>query len=980
MIFLKRIKAKGFKSFAHETIIDFDAGMTAIIGPNGSGKSNVVDAIKWTIGEQSIKQLRGHDKNNLIFAGTDTLPPAEEAYVEITFVNNDNFFDIDEKEIKVKRFSRPKDDESLYFINDKPAKLREIQELFLDSGLTKGNLGIISQGTVSAFSDAKPDDRKQIFHEAAGIGKYDKKKKESLSNLSKANENLQTIKIELDLIDKERKMLLKAQEKAEEYKQKSATLKSLELYICSKRHKWLSNEIDSYKEKNNEVQKELDNIKAQRSLKNELLNSYDNQINNFDLQINEFSISDNNLKTEFDELNAKYNTIQAKINNDLNSDNIEKKIKAIKEILNIRKNDLENNRQQYNEYTSKQNKLEEEAQSFMIKYNDLKDKINWIDKEIYSLSRNEENLKLQKERSQDKTVEKLLSNKSALPGLINTVGNLIEVKEEYSKAIYTALGSAVKNFVTIDEKASKDIIEFLKNNKNGYATFLPLNKILSRDIDKSLLDAIVHMKGFVGVASNLIKIDKEYSIVASHLLGNVIIADNINNAANIATALKQKIKVVTLDGDVKNPGGSITGGYKQAIGHINFDHEIKKIQESINEYRTKLEKLNVQKTEFDSNYSKYQNDKNFYKTQIDILSQKYGEIQDEINKNNNELKSLDDIGSAPTNNTNIQDDLYKIQNRISEISSIRTKIVNDKNHLESEKNNIIHLKSECNNELSDINSFINKYEDDIAMFIRELSKYESEFKNIQENIIQTYNIDLLSSNENYNNPLPELSDNQINNEIAILKNELKKLGYVDDSYLEKLEEIEQKFAQIETQYNQAYEAVEKINLSIDELDKKAKKDFKDTIKKINDFLPEIFKKFFGGGECKIELTDPSNILESGVEISIQPPGKNIINLTLLSGGEKTLVSLTILFSILKVSHFPLIILDEAEAALDEGNVHLFASMIKEFSSNNQFIIITHRPGTMAISDVLLGATMENRGITKIFKTSYAEVNKDCKDE
>lgn len=975
MIFLKNFYAEGFKSFARPINLNFSNTMIGIVGPNGSGKSNIVDALKWAMGEQSIKTLRGKEKTNLIFAGSNDMDEADFALVELTFDNSKRILNYQTDEVKIGRKLIRKTGESLFTINDEPARLKDIQDLFLDTGLTKGSLGIISQGTVNWFAEAKPEDRRHMFEEAAGIGRYTKQKNETLDLLEKAAYNLERLDQYEANLKREIRDLSKQAEKAVQYKQKSQELKNLDVTISVQDYLSykdetieLSKSISNYK---NDIEKLKIEIEENRSLRDKNNQEYlekDNEIKNL-TQIKD------NLNIKLNDLNYKKIAYINNLENNINSQNIEERKKSYlsliasdeEEIASLEKqinqnktklNELETN---YNLSLSQKTKLNDEYNNLNADYNHKKVIFDRIE-ELYKNSNNVE-----------RGVQTLLNSKSSIPGIHSTVSNVLQVPERYEIAIQTALGKSINNLIVDSTDTAKNAINFLKKNNGGRATFLPMDTIKPKHIKEDSLTIMSKLDGFIDVASNLVSYDSIYDNIIKSLLGNVAISDSIDSAAHIGKMVNNNYKVISLEGDVVYAGGALSGGQQQKTTASTFNIE-EKLNKAKNEYEYAKKLFIDKKIEFENinnDITKLNIEIQNIKGTITICENKLVETNSRLSRNKTGYDSIVDANNKDKLKIEInqfEKDLIQVNEELINISQRINTLQNLKEHsyeiycqynLNFERNQEEYIK---------LNEKFNKKNN-------KLNNFQNEIKSIEEKITNLYEMTMEFAITEYNKPL-DITINEAKMIISKLRSEIDALGNINFEAVERLDEKESELKSIEEEHNLARESVINLKNIIEDLDKRAKTDFINVINKVNDIIPQIFTSLFGGGDCCIKYTDPTNVLESGIEVIVHPLGKKVSNLVLLSGGEKTLVALTVLFALLKSSSFPLVVLDEAEAALDQANVNTFAKLIQEFSDSTQFLVITHRTGTMKMCDVLYGTTMQIKGVTKVIKTNLDDIKKN----
>lgn len=977
MIFLRKFIANGFKSFAKNVEIDFPSSMVGVVGPNGSGKSNIVDAIKWVLGERSSKTLRGKTGEDVIFHGSQGHDASKYAEVTLIFENKSNVLHYDDKTIKITRRLTRGSGNNEYFINEQPCRLKDIQEIFLDTGLSKGSLGIISQGTVQWFVDAKPEERRTIFEEAAGIGLYIKKRDESNSQLERTNQNLDQVTIVVNELSTDIRKLERQAEKAKIYAEKRKELMNLDLTILVKDIQYFQNKLTKIIEELENSKKELDVFQPDIKQITHSLEFSKQKVNEADQIIETLTTEISELIDEINKHEMKKFSLQSKLTEDLSSDNLQKKLDAYSQLIDSSKSEIENAQNALSKFKDEIETYEDVNKNVTQKKNDLTDKISKHSiklAEIKAQVRSIQNSIANRDYL-DIGVRTIVENASSINGVIGQVKDFFNVKQEYEKAIYTVLGKSISNIIVEDIDAAQKAINFLKQNQSGKATFLPLETIKPRSIKPEHIDVLKTLDGFVGIASDLISCEPKYSNVYHFLLGNIILANDFVSANNLSKYTYQLYRVVTLDGDLINVGGAVTGGYSASNGQqgINLEKQLEKLSiefkqtdDELTNYRIELDKVS---SEFNEINTKLNEKK--------IISSKYEEI---VSSNQKQLFNFEtDYEQLLSKHKVEKKQTVHSEQTLSELISKLT-LKKDKINEElivSRQSKTLHKTKvdDLEARLNELRFQVDKHRDIIATHETEKVRCESFLNNARDKISTNYKMTVEYAFKHYQNELP-MSDAQAREIINKLQSEIDKLGSINMEAINELEEKQKRFIDLEKQQKELQEAKDNILKVIGELDVKAKDDFASVIKSVNDTLPSVFKYLFGGGSCQIEYTNPEEILTSGIDVIANPPGKNFVHLGLLSGGEKTLVALSILFSILKNKNFPLIILDEAESALDPANVERFGNIIRENSKNTQFITVTHRPGTMERCEILYGATMQTKGVTSLFKVSLTNAKEE----
>ena len=1174
-MYLKRLELKGFKSFPNKTDIIFKEGVTAIVGPNGSGKSNVSDAVRWVLGEQSIKSLRGEKLEDVIFAGADKQKPMNFCEVALTIDNSDNKLNVDYSEVTIKRRAY-RNGESQFYLNNKSCRLKDIKEILLDTGIGKDGYSIIEQGKVDEILSNNPVNRRKVFDEACGISKYRYKKNESERNLKNTKENLARINDIYVEIENQIKPLYNQQVKARKYLDLSEQLKKIEVnnYIreiqkienqlkeINSQYEALIKELDNidkskidFEESSKEINTQIEEVDKSIEKASEYINSIKSVIDKKDYEINLLNQSRENsskkIQRNIEELekinksskenkenlgklykekenNEKnINELKSQLNifiekNEINKNKIEtlnEKIETLKddiiELLN-EKQDVSNklttlnankdNIDQRNESIESEIKeindkvkekevlledLKEKINNKKEKLNDFKEKINNYYERLNILKEENHNLsnKIQnnnyslKEYTSklnvyidmenhyegfNRGVKEVLKNKN-LKGIYGALGQVVTVEGKYEKAIEAALGAYMQNIITADENSAKAAINYLKHNKIGRVTFLPINIIKSKKINN-----IQSKTPFIGIASDLISYDEKYRDILENILGRTIVIDNIDQGIKFARETGHKYKVVTLDGDILNPGGSLTGGSLKTSGNIlsrkrlinefnekinntkaenialeekvlSIEKELVDCKENIKQYEEEVKVLDKKLIFNNSSYSRYEEEVNSLKSSMKKLETEKENLGSNLNYTmekksilENQIKDIDN-NHAENKETieNLNKELNKeneiYENEKSKFDSINLQLTKDKEILKSQNADIERIKAYLN-ELSNKISLIDKENKDEESEIKEIDEkiiienrekenlktqlndnnknlenkkiarenlkqkldennvklkdIDKQFMELKESIFKVESrIEKLESNKEANNfklfedynltylQAIELRDDkiEINKKILdTLKKDIKSLGNVNVDSIEEYKEIKERYDFYSEQKEDLQKSIDAIEEIIKDLEEHMKIQFKEEFAKINENFKYVYNRLFGGGEGNLTILDQANILESDIEITAKPPGKKMKNLSLLSGGEKALTAISILFAILLAKPTPFCILDEIEAPLDDSNIARFGTFLKELTSKTQFIAVTHRRGTMEAADYIYGVTMEQRAISKVIALSLNE--------
>ena len=975
-MYLKSIKIDGFKSFADKTIFELKEGMTAIVGPNGSGKSNIVDAIKWVLGEQSVKELRGsNNMSDVIFSGTEKRSPLNKASVTLTFDNSDHYLNSEFKELEVKR-TVYKSGENEYLINGSKVRLKDITNMFIDSGGGLDAFNIISQGSVTNIVNSKPLERRSIFESAAGVLKYKKRKEEALRKLDKTKENLLRVNLIIDELKTTVEPLKEQSELAKKYVSIEEELKGLEIALASKDITDINNKYKLLKSKNEEIfdslemfnnnlnNTEIEEIKT-KSLK------IDEEINNLNRQILELTEEISKLEAE-----KNINLERSKFKGDISES--EKLIIDLKsEELNVKKDieviesTIKNNQDSLNKYTKEYNDLQNEFKSLEIKKSSLNQELIKCNKELGILENRKDIVEMNIESNErvPYAVKNILNN-PRLTGIHGVVNSLIEVKDEYLLATDTILSSS-GNFLVVDnEKCAKNAINYLKDNKLGRATFLPLNIIKSKYIDNLTFDRLNQINGFIGIMSDLINYDNLYTNIITNLMGNVIVVKDIDSMNLISKILEYKYRVVALDGSIVHAGGSISGGVNTKKNMFSKT-ELINIKNNIDIVKDKIDKLN-------KNILDIENDYNILKDQINKISTTIIEVKNTItidiknkdnyqNKLNNIISEINGINDISNNNLD-----KVIEKLLEELSHLRKKLELkeiDLNNKKDEKDNLNNRLKELEGELSKQNNEYRLLQAEYSKNEVEIGKMDVKLDNLLLLLNEEYNITYEYALNNYELSIEE---SLARNKVSTLRREMKSLGNVNLGSIKEYERLNTRYEFLTNQKNDLEVSMSSLLDIISEMDEIMITKFKESFNKISVEFTNVFKTIFRGGTGKLELTNPDDYLNTGIDIIAVPPGKKLNNTQALSGGEKSLTAICLLFAILNVSTVPFIILDEVEAALDEVNVDMFGEYLSTKKKDSQFILITHKKRMMEYADTLYGITMQELGVSKIVGVKLEE--------
>lgn len=1174
-MFLKQLDIIGFKSFADRVSIDFIPGVTAVVGPNGSGKSNILEAVRWVLGEQSAKSLRGGKMEDVIFNGSDSRKPLNYAGVTLTLNNENKVLPIDYSEVNVTRRVY-RTGESEYFINKQQCRLKDIIELFMDSGLGREAFSIISQGKIDEILNNKAEDRRTIFEEAAGVLKYKTRKKkseikldETAENLNRVNDILHELESQLEPLKRqasiakdylEKKKELKANEVAltvyeierlherwEKLKKEFATHQQQELNLVSqmktneakleeKRNRMhaLDESIDHLQKALLTVSEELEQIEGRKKVlkerrKNSLLNKEQLQTNlkeaneklqkfEADLQTyekmtsqqeNDIHLLQKQLQKKKEQLSI-FNEDTEEMIESLKSDYIERLneqataknekqlIEKQLEQLAIRKKKLDHDNEKYlkerthikerkrqiaSSIDDIQTKLANELQSFHQlehRLEKLKNNYEKKEKKLYKAYQYLQQAKSRKETLQEMEAdysgffqgvrEVLKARTNNLTGIEGAVAELIQVPKEYQTAIETTVGNAMQHIVVKTEANAREAIKYLKTNRYGRATFLPLNIIRKRTIPNVQRQILQNNDAFVSIAADLVQYNRKYENIIYYLLGNVVIAKDLPGANQIANLLQYRYRIVTLEGDIVNPGGSMTGGAQKQkrSSLLSRKNELKELKNQLVvmekettalEEKVKALKKEIANAEKELENIRAQGEKYRFKEQEQKAAFREAEIEE---KNLNDRLKIYDLEKSEFDSEKMRltkrtqeisltleqtlDQLEKLDQKIAqlneqkhsektskekliaEISECKEKLAVKKEQLLANKKQLERLQAEKTDILARIDSLeedqrwlqnemnsndfgeneldksakkkLQEKNDTISLIslrrekrlsmqqqiedeevtISELKRQHQQIVNVLKDeevklnrldveletrlnqLSEKYTLSFEAAKKDY--PLQHTPE-ETKKEVHLIKKAIEELGTVNIGAIEEYERISERHRFLTVQKNDLVEAKETLYEIIREMDEEMVKRFGQTFHAIQQEFETVFQALFGGGRAELQLTDPDDLLHTGIEIVAQPPGKKLQNLALLSGGERALTAIALLFSILRVRPVPFCILDEVEAALDEANVYRFSQYLKQFSAETQFIVITHRKGTMEGADALYGVTMQESGVSKL---------------
>lgn len=977
-MYLKEIKISGFKSFADKTNITLDDKITCIVGPNGSGKSNIIDAVKWVLGEQSVKSLRGtNNMSDVIFAGSKSRSPLNLASVSLVFDNSDSYLKVPYTEISVTR-KVFRSGENEYYLNNEKCRLKDIYDLFLDSGMGKYAFNIISQGEVSKIISDSPLERRTIFEEAAGVLKYKRRKEEALKKLDKTNENLTRVKDIIKELEEQIEPLKIQSEKANKYLKIKENLEQIEIAL-------IANDLEKLNVLYHEQTKQIEDLTNEIIEKTTSITNDDIELENKKQELEKINENLTSLQQnlllltkEEEKLNGEKNIIKERSKYDAEDVKVHENITNLKEqklslnnkLLSIKtdltildnkiKDNIKESSNKNNEYVSLNNTKEE-----------IKNKISSLEN---SISQTEYKIKYLNDYIENSSfpmsVKRLLNNPK-LKGIHNTISKLIDVEEKYALSLEVALGGA-KDYVVVDNpNIAKACINYLKENNLGRVTFFPLDVIKPRFIDNETLNELKTKEGFINVLANLVSYDEMYKNIVFNQLGNVLVINNIDNANIISKVINNKYKIVTLDGEIINVGGSITGGTIKKKSIISEKYELENLltkkelgEKEILSLKEKQEIILKNIKEKETTLYEIGKEKVLLTEEYNAKHENYNNFKDTLDRVTLELNNLEDLedNSIKSEEEKILEKYYEV---LKEKELVNKKLL----LLTDDKEKVSSLIEEYQAKYRLNNSNIRNLEEKKKTLEIDSSKMSVKMDNLLTILSETYQMTFEKAKANY--VLEEDIDVARKN-VNIYKKELKEIGIVNLGAIEEYERVSKRYDFLTKQNNDLEEAITTLLKIINELDNVMEKEFIKTFKEIEIEFNNVFKELFGGGYAKLKLTDESNILETGVNIEVSPPGKKITSISLLSGGEKTLTAISLLFAVLNIKKIPFCLFDEVEAALDEANVDRVGAYFSKYIGKTQLIIITHKKKTMEYANTLYGITMQESGVSKLVSVKLVD--------
>lgn len=979
-MYLKELRAYGFKSFADKTVIEFGKNINGIVGPNGSGKSNIVDAVRWVLGEQSMKSLRGDSSLDVIFSGSESRKALNSASVTLVFNNEDRTLPLDFNEVSIKRMAF-RTGENEYYINNEKVRLKDITDLLSESGTAKESFNIISQGKIDEILSHKPEDRRIIFEEAAGVLKYKRRKEEALRKLDKTNQNLNRVNDIISELSTTIEPLKEASAKAKKYIDIKDRLSNVEIAVMAKSISDLNFEYQEGKKKIEELENEISSACLNSSTYDVDILKYKNQLKNIRESINTKQLSLIELSKKEEKISSdikllqernKYREDTVRIGNNIIT--LKEELLSIKDNLNNLNNDVDVINKKIDNINIVINTLKDKNNELTVKRNNLNNDIIRNNREIENYKYRQEYLEnsLNNNLSVPKPVKAILDNPK-FKGVHNIISSLIETDSKYNTAISVALGGASSYLVVDTPNVAKELIYYLKNNNLGRATFYPLSVITGRSITDDVMEILEREEGYISIAANIVSYDNKYNNIVSNVLGNVIIADSIETANIISNKINKKYKIVTLDGQVVNVGGSLTGGTIQNISSpLSIKYELeevtKKCELLISKNNGIVREIDLLNKEIDNvNKELYANQNILleYDSKKKIIINNITGINKEYEDKEKELKDLTNI----TNNNSEEDKLISYLYQVKEdISNLNKELV----MLKVDEENINNTINELEETSRSSSSYINKKEKELNNLNITINRIDVKLDSLLNDLNTDYNMTYDFAINNYK---LDMDMEDAKREVVKLKDNLSLLGNVNLDAPEEYDKVKERYDFLTKQKEDLVSAENTLYDIIKEMDSIMKTRLAETFEQVRKEFKIVYRELFRGGRAELTLTDPDNILETGIEIKAEPPGKKLQSISLLSGGEKTFTAISLLFAILNIRPVPFCLFDEVEAALDDANVEAFGRYLDKYRDSTQFIIITHKKKTMEYADILYGITMQESGVSKIVSVKLEDIDK-----
>ena len=981
-MFLKKIVAHGFKSFADNIVIDLENNITGIVGPNGSGKSNVVDAIRWVLGEQSVKSLRG-DGNmvDVIFAGSKNRNSMGVASVTLIFDNKDKYLPLSYEEIAIKR-RLYKDGTNEFYINNEKVRLKDVTDLLMDSGIGKESFNIIEQGKIDEILSNKPADRRVIFEEAAGVLKYKKRKEEALRKLDKTHNNMARVADIIKELSDQVEPLKEQKRKALEYRELSEKLEKLEVALVTDDITNINEKYQTNKKRIEELNEELSKISTNNTKYEVYIEEYKLKQQNLALKIQDLQKELLGLTAQVEKINSQKEIILERKKYEVDDIKLHNNILELKESELKYQNELNSYKMELDNVLNIIQALTDKSEAKLQEIKAVKDKRFGIEEKLTMALRNQGNLKV-KISNLEESIEndsslpyavKCVLNNPKLSGIHSTIGKILEIEKKYVKAIGIALGAASNNIIVDNELSAKDAINYLKNNMLGRATFFPLNIIKGREIEENILNILNLENGFINVASKLVKYDPKYADIINNQLGNVLVVDNIDNANIISKKMNYRYRIVTLDGELLHVGGSLTGGDAKQKNPLNEKYEL---QNLLNDFKELERKISI----YENNLNDYDYNLKALEDEAYLINKEKITTEEELKEKSKRIEELElkitDIKTKIAGTNNIINN--SLSNEEDEILKKYYAAIDEKNRVINEIDVLTNEKEKVTNELEEFeysvkkdNSVYNQKNKELKDLEIEVNRNDVKLDNLLNLLSENYSITYEYAAAHYS---LDMDASLARNKVSSYKRQIKELGPINHEAPEEYDRISGRYEFLLGQQEDLVKAENTLLDIIREMDQVMEINFKKAFEIINENFDKTFKELFKGGTASLKMTDPDNILETGIEIIASPPGKSLKSISLLSGGEKTFTAISLLFAILKTRPMPFCILDEVEAALDEVNVESFGDYLKKMEGKTQFIVITHKKKTMEYADTLYGITMQESGVSKLVSVKLEDIKK-----
>lgn len=973
--------ASGFKSFADKITIDLTSGITGIVGPNGSGKSNVVDAIRWVLGEQSVKSLRGEGTmTDVIFSGSKSRNAMNVASVTLVFDNQDHYLKLPYDEVAIRRRVY-KDGTNEYFLNNEKCRLKDITDLFLDSGVAKESFNIISQGKIEEIINSKPSDRRVIFEEAASVLKYKKRKDEALRKLEKTKENMDRVEDIIRELEHRVIPLKEQRDKALKYQDYKEELKEIEVSLMVRDITAMNSEYGLKKKTIEQLNQNLVSLTATSSSSEAKIEAYKSRVSAIEEQLATLQHQLITKTKDVEKINSQKAILVERKKYEVEDVKLHNQQLELKEQIFQIENGIASLNQELEHLDGDFIKAAELVEHYRSLLQENKESRGQLEQILTKYLRTKAMTQTQMEELQERiehnsslpTSVKAILNHPKLNGVHNALGSLLEIEERYSLALTTSLGSSSSFLIVDDEIVAKTCISYLKDQRLGRATFFPLNIIQPKTIDKATLEQVEKMEGFVGVASTLAQFQPLYRNVVENQLGNVLVADTIDHANLMSKAIHHRYRVVTLDGELLHVGGSITGGTIQKSRTIitekyELEHKLKSLEEITNH----IQELEMKLNEKDDEHRAYE-DKLYLADRDRLHLQEELQMKKErMDRDHEKLLQLkqEEQGTEHLLNQNFDVEEETILKAYYAALKERDSLEQE---VEQKKKEQLELKEELEEyerNLRQENSMVFAKNRELKELEIEVNRLDVKLDNLLVQLNESYHLTYEKALTMYQ---LELEESLARNKVSELKRWIRELGNVNLDAIEEYQEVSERYEFLIGQKNDLLTASATLIEIMEEMDQVMSQEFLKTFQVIQKNFKETFQELFRGGTAELKLTDPEHILETGIDIIASPPGKKLTSISLLSGGEKTFTAISLLFAILKSRPVPYCILDEVEAALDEVNVDSFGHYLKNLNAQTQFLLITHKKRTMEYVDVLYGITMQESGVSKLVSVKLEEV-------